>query len=367
VEVAQRLKSSLRDTDLLARLGGDEFAIIQESDKDQQGGASGLARRIVGLIERPFDLGGHRVSVGTSIGIALAPAHGDSADMLMQKADLALYAAKSGGRNDFCIFRPELTEAADQQKSMESDLREALLRNEFELHYQPIVDAKTRRACGAEAFIRWHHPSRGLLAPDQFLPLAGLMLPLGDWILRQACLDAVGWRSPIRVAVNMSPVQFEKGDLFETVLDALVASGLTPARLELEIADHAILRGNQAHLRTIRQLKSLGISIVLDNCSAGYSAASALADVPFGKIKIEKPITQGLATRRDCAAVVSSVLALADGLDVATAAKAVETEAQFEALRAVGVDYVQGYLFGRPVPAVELEFNPRTNSARDVA
>ena len=370
VEVARRLKSSLRDTDVLARLGGDEFAIIQENEKDQHGGAAGLARRMIGLIEQPFDLGGHRVSIGTSVGIAFAPEHGDNAETLLQKADLALYAAKSGGRNDFCVFRPELTEAADMQKSMEQDLREALSRQEFELHYQPIVDAKTRRVFGAEAFVRWRHPSKGLLMPDQFLPLAeaaGLMLPLGDWILREACLDAASWPAPIRIAVNISAVEFEKGDLFEAVLGALVASGLSPARLELEIADHAVLRGNQAHLRTIRRLKTLGVSIVLDNCSAGYSAVGALADIPFDKIKIDKPIAQGLANRRDCAAVVSSVLALADALEVATAAKGVETAAQFETLRAAGVDFVQGYLFGRPVPAAELEFSPRTNLARNVA
>ena len=225
VEVAQRLKSSLRDTDVLARLGGDEFAIIQENEKNQSEGAIALAIRIIGLIEKPFDLDGNNVGIGTSVGIAFAPAHGTEAEALLQKADLALYAAKSGGRNDFRVFQSELTEAADLQKSMESELREAISRDEFELHYQPVIDMRTRRICGVEAFARWHHPSRGLLAPDQFVPLAestGLMVPLGGWILRQACIDAAAWPAHIRIAVNISPVQFSKGNLFDLVLVSLV-------------------------------------------------------------------------------------------------------------------------------------------------
>ncbi len=259
VEVAQRLKSSLRDTDVLARLGGDEFAIIQESEKNQTEGAIALALRIIGLIEKPFDLDGNTVGVGTSIGIAFAPEHGIDAETLLRKADLALYAAKSGGRNDFRVFQPELTAAADMQRSMESELREALSRSEFELHYQPVIDTRTRRICGAEAFVRWHHPSRGLLTPDQFLPLAestGLMPPLGGWILQQACIDAAAWPAHIKIAVNISAVQFSEGNLFDLILCAMVESGLSPERLELEIADTSLLEKSQAaHLQTIRQLK----------------------------------------------------------------------------------------------------------------
>lgn len=371
VEVAQRLKSSLRDTDVVARLGGDEFAIIQENEKDQSEGAIKLALRIIGLIEQPFDIDGHRVGVGTSIGIAFAPEHGRDAEALMQKADLALYAAKSGGRNDFRVFQPELTEAADLQKSMEGELREAISRNEFELYYQPVVDVRTRVACGAEAFVRWHHPSKGILAPDQFLPLAestGLMAPLGEWILQQACQDAAAWPSGMRISVNISASQFTKGNLFDVVLCALVDSGLSPDRLELEIADAALLESNQsAHLLTVRQLKNLGISIVLDNCGAGYSTAISLAGFPFDKIKIERSIAQGAANRRDCAAVVASVLALAHGLDIATTAKGVESSEQFEALLAAGVDFAQGHLFGRPVPHSELDFDSVISLTRNVA
>ena len=179
-----------------------------------------LARKIIALIEQPFDIHGHRVGVGTSIGIAFAPEHGSDAETLLQKADVALYAAKSGGRNDFRVFQPELTEAADRQKSMEGELREAISSQQFELHYQPVIDVRTGAVAGVEAFVRWHHPSKGLLAPDQFLPLAessGLMLPLGEWILRQACLDAAAWPSNIRIAVNIAASQFDHGNLFDIV------------------------------------------------------------------------------------------------------------------------------------------------------
>lgn len=371
VEVAQRLESSLRDTDVVARLGGDEFAIIQENEKIQSDGAIALARKIIALIEQPFDLNGHKVGVGTSIGIAFAPEHGSDAEGLLQKADIALYAAKSGGRNDFRIFQSELTEAADMQKSMESELRAGLSRGEFELHYQHVVDAATLAVSGAEAFIRWHHPSRGMLSPDQFLSLAestGLMPSLGEWILRQACQDAAAWPPHIRLAVNISAAQFDKGNLFDIVLCALVESGLSPQRLELEIADTTLLERKQAaHLLTIRQLKNLGVSMVLDNCGAGYSAASYLTSFPFDKIKIDKSIGQGFASRRDCAAVVASVIVLARGLDIATAAKGVESSEQFEALLAAGVDFAQGYLFGEPLPHAEFDLDVPTPLTKNVA
>lgn len=220
VEVAQRLKSSLRDTDVVARLGGDEFAIIQQNEKNQSEGAILLALRIIGLIEQPFEIDGHQVVVGTSIGIAFAPEHGDDAESLLQKADFALYAAKSGGRNDFRVFKPELTEAADLQKSLETELHEAISRDEFELYYQPILDVRTGVVGGVEAFVRWLHPSKGLLQPDQFLPsaeAAGLMPSIGDWILRQACLDAAAWPKNVRIAVNIAAAHLAKGNLFDVV------------------------------------------------------------------------------------------------------------------------------------------------------
>ena len=372
VEVAKRLSSSLRETDVIARLGGDEFAIIQENEKNQGEGAIALALKIIALIEKPFDLNGHRAKIGTSIGIAFAPEHGADPQSLLKKADLALYATKSAGRNDFRVFDPDLTAAEEHQKAIETDLREALSRNQFQLHYQPIVDVRTQQICCMEAFVRWHHPSRGVLSPNQFLPVAeatGLMVPLGEWILQQACMDAAAWPSQIGVAVNVSAAQFRKENLFDVILCALVDSGLSPERLAIEIADVGKLdAGRITHLQAIRQLKNIGVSIVLDDCGTEHSSATFLTAFPFDNVKINKPFTQGVVSRRDCAAVVTSVVALARGIDVTTTAKGVETSEQFEALRAAGVDRVQGFLFGRPIPQVDLNFEAvRFLSVRDVA
>lgn len=371
IEVARRLRSSLRDTDVLARLGGDEFAIIQENEKNQSEGAIGLALRIIGLIEQPFDLSGNRVSVGTSIGIALAPEHGSDAEALLRKADVALYATKSAGRNDYRVFQSDMTESADTKKSMEVELREAMARDEFELHYQPVIDARTRAISGVEAFVRWHHPSKGVLVPEQFLGTAesaGLLLPLGEWILQQACLDAAAWPAHVRIAINVSAAQLHRGDFFDVVLCALVETGLSPERLELEVPSGAVLAGNPAaQLLTMRQLKNLGVSIVLDDCGMGYSAAGFLQGFPFDKLKIDRSIVQGCTTRRDCAAAVASAIALANGLDIATAAKGVESWEQFESLLATGVDFVQGYLFGRPVPCSDVDFDMTISAEQHVA
>lgn len=371
VEVARRLQSSLRDTDVLARLGGDEFAIIQEHERDQSEGAIGLALRIIGLIEQPFDLGGNRISVGTSIGIAFAPEHGTDAESLLKKADVALYEAKSAGRNDFRVFQSGMIESADTKKSMEVELREAMARDEFELHYQPMIDARTRAVSGMEAFVRWHHPSKGVLAAGQFLGTAesaGLALPLGEWILRQACLDAAAWPARVKLAVNVSAAQLHKGSFLDVVLCVLVETGLPPERLELEVPAAAVLDKNpEAQLLTMRQLKNLGVSIVLDDCAMGYSAASFLQGFPFDKIKIDRSIVQGCATRRDCAAAVASAIALANGLDIATVAKGVENREQLEVMLAAGVDFVQGYLLGRPAPGLEVDFGMTISAAQHVA
>jgi diguanylate cyclase (GGDEF)-like protein len=255
VEVAQRLKSSTRETDVLARLGGDEFAIIQDGGLNPQEGATVLALRIIDAIAQPFDLNGHQASIGTSIGIALAPEHGADPEVLLRKADLALYDAKAGGRNDFRLFQSEMIEAANSQKVLENELRDAIARNEFEVHYQPVIDAKTRLIRGAEALVRWRHPSKGLVAPDQFIPLAeatGLILPLGEWILHRACTDAASLPAHLKIAVNISAVQVSKGNLLDVMLYTLMETGLSPERLELEITETALLENATAHLGTIR-------------------------------------------------------------------------------------------------------------------
>ena len=360
IEVGQRLKSTVRDTDVLARLGGDEFAVIQEGGANQREAAIALALRIVDVISRPFDLSGNRASLGASIGIVLAPEHEVDPEGLLKRADLALYDVKSNGRNGYRFFRNELLEVADTLRTAESELREAIERREFELHYQPVVDAKTRALCGVEALVRWRHPVKGLIGPDKFIPLAestGLIAPLGEWILRQACADASFWPAHVKLAINISAVQFKTDNLFEIILSTLVETGLTPGRLELEITETSLLENQESHLTTIRQLKNLGISMALDDFGTGYSSVNYLANFPFDKIKIDKSFTQGVLHRRDCKAVVASTLALAQGLGTITTAEGVETEEQLEYMRAAGVDLVQGYLFGRPVPIAQLDLN----------
>jgi diguanylate cyclase (GGDEF)-like protein len=360
IELGRRLRATVRETDIVARLGGDEFAIIQEGGPDQHEGAIALALRIINAVSRPFDLNGNSASLGTSIGIVLAPEHETDPEGLLKRADLALYDAKSNGRNDYRFFRNELLEVAHTQRTAETELREAIEREDFELYYQPVVDAKTRALCGVEALVRWRHDSKGLISPDKFVPLAettGLIGPLGEWILRRACADAAEWPAHIKLAVNISAIQFKKGNLFEVILRTLMETGLGPERLELEITETSLLENQEAHLTTIRQLKNLGISMALDDFGTGYSSVNYLANFPFDKIKIDKSFTQGVLTRRDSKAVVASTLALAQGLGTVTTAEGVETEEQLEYLRAAGVDLVQGYLFGRPVPIAQLDLN----------
>jgi diguanylate cyclase (GGDEF)-like protein/PAS domain S-box-containing protein len=368
-ELALRLRSSLEESDTVARLGGDEFAIIQTGATNQREQAIALAIKVLDIVAQPFDLDGHNVTVQTSIGIALAPENGTEPGELLKKADLALYRVKAEGRNSFSFFDEEMSEDATARHRLLNDLRAALSREEFELHYQPLIDAKTTRPCGVEALVRWRHPVEGLLSPDRFIWLAeesGLMEPLGEWILERACTDAASWPANIKVAVNLSAAQFRSGKLFDVILCALVESGLSPERLELEITESVLLQNKDGYRVMIQQLKNLGISIVLDDFGTGYSSLSYLTRFPFDKIKIDKSFTQELSSRADCAAVVASVLTLARGLDIAVTAEGVETKQQFDLLCAAGVDQVQGYLFGRPVPAAELDFSALEQKGRAV-
>jgi diguanylate cyclase (GGDEF)-like protein/PAS domain S-box-containing protein len=360
IEVATRLKSLLRETDVLARLGGDEFAIIQAGEADQREAAKLLADRIIEMLRKPFDIDGGNISIGTSIGIALASEHEIGSDDLLKMADLALYRAKSAGRNGYCFFDPQMSEVASARQEIESDLRRAIQQNELELHYQPIIDSKTRKICSAEALVRWRHPTKGLLYPDLFIPLAeetGLITQIGDWVLRAACAEAATWPAEVKVAVNLSLVQFRKTNLPDVVMRALVDSGLRPERLELEITETALIESAAECLPALRQFKSLGITVALDDFGTGYSSLSQLAMFPFDKIKIDKSFTQNLTKRSECAAIVSATLTLAQSLDIATTAEGVETVDQYRLLRLAGVTSLQGYLFKRPGPASEIDFD----------
>jgi diguanylate cyclase (GGDEF)-like protein len=357
--VADRLKACGRANDFVARLGGDEFAIIQFTLGNGREAAIALALRIIDAIAEPFELDGQLANIGTSVGIALCPEHGRLPADLMRNADLALYAAKAAGKNDFRMYDVGMSVSDHEQKELDQELREALQRDEFELHYQPVVELATGKIRGAEALVRWRHPTRGLIPPDRFIPLAessGLIIPLGEWILQKACSDAASWQPPIKVAVNISAIQFTKGDMLDVVLCTLVETGLSPSRLELELTETALLDEGSNHAQTIRQLRNVGITLVMDDFGTGYSSASTLTNFAFGKIKLDKSFVQGMATRRECAAVVASILALAKGLGVETTAEGVETSEQMEMLRAAGVTYGQGYYFGRPAPGLPADF-----------
>ena len=359
-ETAVRLKASLRETDVLARLGGDEFAIVQDRQNDQRGDTSGLADRIIDIVSRPISIEGNEVNIATSIGIAMAPEHAASSESLMKMADLALYRAKSAGRNGYRFFDPEMSMAASARHELESELRRAIQLDELELHYQPIVDTKTLRACGAEALIRWRHPTKGMILPDQFIPLAeetGMITQIGEWLLQTACIEAASWPAEIKVAVNLSAVQFRKNNLIDIVMCALAQSRLPPERLELEITETALIESATECLPVLRQFKNLGIAIALDDFGTGYSSLSQLMMFPFDKIKVDKSFIQNLTRRTECAAIIAATLTLARSLDIATTAEGVETVDQYRLLRLAGVTSLQGYLFQSPCQSGQLDLH----------
>jgi diguanylate cyclase (GGDEF)-like protein len=350
-QVARRLTDCVGEMGIVARMGGDEFAILQLVNGDQRDAAIVLANRFLEAVGEPYDLDGHQAIVETSIGIALAPSSAEDADQLLKNADLALYKAKSDGRNVFCIFESQMSVEARHRYDLESDLRNSIMRDEFEVYYQPLVDAEAGNTCGFEALVRWLHPQRGVVMPNTFIPIAestGLIVPLGEWILRRACADAINWPSHIKVAVNLSAIQFRKGDIVGVVSKALLDSGLAPERLELEITESVLLQKDASNISKLHELRNLGVSIALDDFGTGYSSLSYLQIFPFDKIKIDRSFIAGMATRSDCAAIVCAVTGLARSLDVTTTAEGVETLEQCELLRAAGCSQAQGFLFGRP-------------------
>lgn len=355
--VAQRLRSCVRDTDTVGRLGGDEFCILQ-SALDPAAEAATLANRVLGSIREQFELDGHHLSIGTSIGIAVAPDHGSDADQLLKNADLALYRSKSEGRGLYRFFEAAMETQMQARRILERELRSGLVNGEFELHYQPLVNLEFDQICGCEALLRWNHPERGQLAPIDFLPLAeetGLIVPIGEWVLRQACADAATWPEHVKLAINVSPAQFKGRKLLQSVVNALATSGIAPQRLELEITETLMLQDGEKVFATLTQLRNLGVRIGMDDFGTGYSSLRNLRKFPFDKIKIDRSFIQDLSEANvDAVAVVRSVVGLGVSLGIVTTAEGVETKEQLDRVRAEGCTEMQGFYICRPSPAHQI-------------
>jgi predicted signal transduction protein with EAL and GGDEF domain len=340
----------------VARLGGDEFAIIQ-LDVGQPEHAQLLVRRIIDAFHEPFDIEGHQIGIGISIGVAVAPGDGASSEALLKNADIALYHAKTEGRGGARFFEPEMDARIQIRRTREMDLRSAILGDQFELHYQPSINLIEGEVTRFEALLRWHRPGYGMMAPTDFIPVAeetGLIVAIGEWVLRSACFEAENWPANISVAVNLSPVQFEKGDIVATVRAALEASGLPPGRLELEITESVLLRDTAGTLAALHQLRAMGITVALDDFGTGYSSLSYLRSFPFDKIKIDQSFVRDLATNKESMSIIRAVTGLGHSLNIKTTAEGVETPEQLNMLREHGCTEAQGYLFSRPVPASQV-------------
>jgi diguanylate cyclase (GGDEF)-like protein len=355
-ETARRLRASLQPTDVLARLGGDEFAVITRSVKTRSA-LDQLASRLIETIRKPFELSGHHVRATISIGVAVGPYDGYSADELVVAADLALYAAKEHNRDSYEFFQAAMTKELTDRRQIEMDLREALERNELELYYQPIVSLRDNNVTGVEALARWNHRTKGFIPPSDFIPVAedtGMMTRLGEWALTEACAKIAQLPTSVNLAVNLSPLQFAAPDLLDVVQRALHASGLAPQRLELEITERLFLENNEHTLSLLRGLRQLGVRIALDDFGTGYSSLSYLRKFPLDKIKIDRSFVTDIATRNDQVVIIQSVLSIAGVLGMTVTAEGVETTVQRDFLQALGCDNAQGYLFGKPVPFAEL-------------
>ena len=355
-QVAQRLKSCVRETDLVARLGGDEFAIILDDPVDENG-VTVLCQRMIELVSQTYELEGHQAVIGTSIGIALAPQDGHELEDIMKAGDMALYRAKSDGRGTWRFFEREMDAKMQLRRNLEMDLRQALAGGEFELHYQPIFNLAANEISGLEALLRWNHPTRGRVSPADFIPIAeetGLIVEIGAWVMRQACLEAMTWPRPVKVAVNLSPRQFSHNRLLSDVMGALRDAGLPAQRLKLEITEQVLLGNTESTVRTLHHLRQLGVRIAMDDFGTGYSSLSYLRRFPFDKIKIDQSFVRDLCAGSEAVAIVRAVIDLAAGLNMTTTAEGVETPEQLAQLRALGCNEVQGYLLSRPMPAHEV-------------
>jgi diguanylate cyclase (GGDEF)-like protein len=358
---AERLKGCVRECDTVARLGGDEFTVIVEDVEDRQAAAV-VAQKIIDSFSQPFTLHGHEVFVTTSVGITLYPDDGEHLDTLLRNADAAMYRAKDCGRNNYQFYVPEMNTRARERLLLENALRRALVKEEFILHYQPRVDLRSGNVIGAEALLRWRHPERGLMAPDEFVPLleeTGLILPVGEWVLREACRQNRAWQDkglpPVRVAVNLSVRQFLQRDLAALVASVLEETGLPPSFLELEITEELLLEHSAANAAALNRLRELGVHISIDDFGTGYSSLSYLKRLPIHTLKIDQSFVRDITLDSDGAAIVSAIIAMACNLRLNVLAEGVETEAQLAFLRAQGCNEIQGYSFSRPLDAEAFE------------
>jgi diguanylate cyclase (GGDEF)-like protein len=355
---ADRLRQCVRETDLVARMGGDEFSILQPLSAMQPTEAAALAARVIEAISAPFELDGHRLAVGTSIGIAVSPNDGTDPDLLLRNADLALYGAKSERRGTFRFFESEMDQRMQARRGMERDLRNALVNGEFELHYQPIMDLRTNSVPSVEALVRWNHPERGRISPGEFIPLAeetGLIVPLGEWVLREACNEAARWPAHVSVAVNLSAVQFRNLELGTIILRALASSNLPAHRLGLEVTESVLLQDGDNAISILEQLRKIGVKIALDDFGTGYSSLGYLRRFRFDKLKIDRCFISDLAANADGSlAILRAIVHLGASLGMTTTAEGVETNDQLEMVRSEGCTEMQGYYFSAPKPASDM-------------
>ena len=368
--VADRLRGCVRELDTIARLGGDEFAIIMTALR-QPSDAAALAKRVRDSIAQPYLIDGHQIVVDISIGISIAPIDAIEPDQLLKNADMALYGAKADGRGTFRFFEAEMDARMQARRALEMDLRKALHHEEFELYYQPLVNLQTNEISVYEALLRWHHPTRGLISPAEFIPVAeetGLIIPLGEWVFRKACQQTVNWPDHVKVAVNLSPAQLKNRNVVRMVKSALEDSGMAGNRLQLEITESVLMQNTFATLATLHELRKLGIQIAMDDFGTGYSSLSYLRSFPFDKIKIDRSFIDDLSNGAEPLAIVNAVAGLAKCLNMVSTAEGVETQQQLEQLLSVGCTEMQGYLFSRARPACEIEelFLPQLGKASDM-
>jgi diguanylate cyclase (GGDEF)-like protein len=353
--VARRLESCVSAGEVVARLGGDEFAILFKNNSLEH--LESVGAKIINSLTLPFRLDDHDIIVGTSIGISIAPDHANDASNLLRNADLALYEAKAQGRNRQVVFEPGMDEASQQRRALELDLRGALGKQELCLHYQPLVQIESGETLGYEALIRWEHPERGVVMPDAFIPIAeesGMIIPIGEWVIRQALDDLLQWPGTMTVSINLSPSQMRSPSLITTLVHALAKTGVAPKRVCLEITETVLMQDSEVNLATLHKLHEIGVEIALDDFGTGYSSLNYLRSFPFDKIKIDRCFVDEIDTREDCRAIVRSVVNLANSLGMTTTAEGVERSDQVEHLRREGCSNVQGYLFSKAVPQDQL-------------